>query len=255
MKAKLISFISVISVLIMLFTFSASAEKIADYNIDFSLPNEFIVLTEKNAGKNIDTLKSMGFTESSFKSYINNNNIVLFASLPNKSCQIAVNVVSTDFSKETEDFDYLDNEHIERLLPELISGEASLKKIDVLNGSKFVITENFGNDKAGEFYYLQYVTVKNQNLYTVTLSFDESIPEGAAYAGSLMQTFTVSKAKEKITLNGVQNIATYVILVVVIVALAVVIVYIIYTVISDIVRNRNTSDVAPYVKIKRRRFK
>ncbi len=257
MKIRLLGLISVIAIIISLFTFSASAQKIDEFNIDFSLPDDFIVLTETNASKNGDAIKSLGFTESTFKNYINSNNIVLFASVADKSCQITVNVNKTEFTENTENLDYLDDEYIARLLPKLLSEKVASNEIKVINGSKFVRVQKNGTDNAGDFSALQYITVKNQRLYTVTVSFSQSALSGdnIDYAESLMRKFTINPEKKEITIQNVQNVTVYIVLILIIIFLCAVCIYFLYTIINDIIKSRNTSDVAPYVKIRRRRFK
>ncbi len=246
-----------IAVFISLFTFCASAQKIEKFNIDFSLPKEFIVLTDANISANIEAIKSLGFTQDSFKNYINANNIVLFASLTDKSCQITVNANKTDFTEKTETLEYLEDEYILHLLPKLVGENAGSAEIKVINGSKFIRVEKIGLDNAGQFSSLQYITVKNQQLYTVTFSFSQSILSSVniEYAESLMKNFTVSSQKSEITIKNVQNFTVYIVLILIIIFLCAVCIYCIYTIVSDIIKNRNTSDVAPYVRIKRRRFK
>lgn len=247
----------VILIVFSLFSFGASAEEISDYNLDFKLPNEFIVITKDNAKEHSEFLETMNFTASSFQNYIINNNIILFATTSNKTTQISVNAVKTDFSEQTEDLNYLEDEYIARLLPEMIDDNISSNEIKVFKDSKFIKVTNKSFDKAGEYCYLQYITVKNGYLFNITFSFSvNSLTQSDIdYADALMKNLTIDKAREKITITGIENIATHIVLVLVILFLISAVVYIIYTFIMDIIKNRNTSDVAPYVKIKRRRFK
>ncbi len=257
MKIRLLGLISVISVLISLFAFCANAQVVDKFNIDFSLPDEFVVLTEDNISDNTDAIKSLGFTEDTFKNYINANNIVLFASLPDKSCQLTVNVNKTEFTENTENLEYLDDEYIARILPKLIGERVAFNEIKVINDSKFIRIQKSGIDKAGEFSFLQYITVKNKQLYTVTISFSDNVitSTNIDYAENLMKKFVVSSQKEKITIQNVQNVTVYIVLILIIIFLCAVCIYFIATIVNDILKSRNTSDVAPYVKIKRRRFK
>ena len=62
-------------------------------------------------------------------------------------------------------------------------------------------------------------------------------------------------AWEKITMKSLNNVAAYIVLILVIIILVLVVAYFVYTIVKDILEKKNTSDVAPYVKIKRRRFK
>ena len=257
MKIRLLGLVSIIAIIITLFAFPVNAQEIDEFNINFSLPDDFIVLTEDNIKVNENAIKSLGFTQSTFKNYIDTNNIVLFASLADKSCQITVNVIKTDFTKKTENLEYLDDEYIVRLLPKLVSEEVASSEINVINGSKFIRIQKSGLDNAGEFSSLQYITVKNQRLYTVTISFSQSIfsNDNMDYAESIMRNFTIHPEKKSITIQNVQNITVYIVLILIIIFLGGVCIYFIYTIVNDIISNRNTSDVAPYVKIKRRRFK
>ncbi len=256
MKNKLIGFISAFLVLVSVLTFSVSAEKIDSHNLEFTPPSEFIVLTEENAAKNTAAIESLGFTESSFVGYLKNNNILLFASRADKRCQLTVSVGQTSFSKNVENLAYLENENIKEMLPQLI-GDSTALRIETINDSKFVLSQISGSDNAGEFTSLQYITIKNEKLYTITISFSETelSSESVALANALINSLNIAENSNGITMQGFQNVAIYIGLVVIILFLAAVIVYIIYTVVTDVISNRNTSDVAPYIKIKRRRFK
>lgn len=257
MKKGFLSVILVIAVLVSLFSFSAAALKIDKYNISFNLPDEFIVLTDENIKENSDVIKSLGFTGETFKNYINSNHIALFASLEDKSCQITVNVNKTDFTEKTENLNLFDDVYIGRIVPDLLGKKVTSNEIKVINDTKYVVVENLGKDAAGEFSYIQYVTVKNGRLYTVTTSFNQPNISNVnrEYVNSLIKRLLINEAKEKITIEGVQNITVYIVLIVVIILLVLICAYFVYTIIKDIIEKRNTSDVAPYVKIKRRRFK
>lgn len=257
MKRKLICFVSVLIILISVFTVTAAAEKIDDYNLEYNLPKEFVVLTKKNAEKNEDALKSLGFSVSSFKSYLKNNNIVLFASLTDKSCQLTVNANATQFSEQTEDFAYLSNEQILSLSAPLWGVTPSDVQIVESNSNKFSYFAVSGTDKAGNFTLHQFITVKNSSLYTVSVALSDAAftAEGSKTANELINCISIENKKSGITVNGFQNTAIYVGIVIILLFLLAVIVYIAYTVVTDFAAARNTSDVAPYVKIKRRRFK
>lgn len=257
MKRKLICFISAVIILLSSFTVTASAEKLDEFNLECNLPKDFVVLTEKNAAKNEAALKSLGFSVSSFKNYLKNNNIVLFASLPDKSCQLTVNVNATQFSQQTEDFAYLNDEQIISLSA-LLSGvpEAEVQIVES-NSNKFACFAVSGADKAGDFALKQFISVKNSELYTVNIAFSDNkiTEENEKTAHKLLSCIDIQHKKTGLTVNSFQNTAIYVGIVVILLFLLAVIGYVVYTVITDITAARNTSDVAPYVKIKRRRFK
>ncbi len=257
MKTRFLSLIAVIIIIFSLFIVTANAEKIEKFNIEYSLSKEFIVLTEENTASNENAIKSLGFTKESFKDYISANNIVLFASLPDKSCQITVNVNKTEFSEKSEDLDYLDDSYIAQIRSKIVNKKIDSNKIYIINSTKYILIENLGKDNAGEFSSLQFVTIKNKRLYTVTISFnnEELTEENTMLAENLMKGFIISAQKEKVNIKSFQNITVKIILILFIIFLAALVIYFVATLISDFLKNRNTSDVAPYVKIKRRRFK
>ncbi len=257
MKKKLICFVSAILILVSIFTVTAAAEKIDDYNLEYNLPKEFVVLTEKNADKNDAALKSLGFSVSSFKSYLKNNNIVLFASLTDKSCQLTVNINTTQFSQQTEDFAFLDNEQILSLAADISGVPMSEILVIDSNSNKFASFQSSGTDKVGSFVLQQFITVKNSALYTVSVAFSgtELTAKNLQTSNELLDCISLQNKKSGITINGFQNVAIYIGIIVILLFLLAVLVYIVYTLVTDIAASRNTSDVAPYVKIKRRRFK
>ena len=256
MKKRLVSFISAIILLASIFSFSVSAEKISSHNLEFTPPSEFIVLTEENVQNNLAACESLGFTQENFIAYLKNNNILLFASRADKLCQFTITATQTPFSKNVENISYLDNSSITNMIPQFIS-EGTPLRIETLNNAKYIVVQKNGNDNAGSFVSLQYITVLNSQLYTATISFSgtELSGENAALADTLINSLNITENSKGVTLQGFQSVAIYVGLVAIILFLVVVIVYISYTVVSDVIKNRNTSDVAPYVKIKRRRFK
>lgn len=257
MKKRLFCVIFVITILISVFSVSASAQEVEKYNIDFDLPDEFIVLTEENIKENSDAIKSLGFTNETFKNYINSNHIALFASLNDKSCQITINVNKTKFTENTDSLNYFDDEYIGRILPELLGNKVATNEIKTFNDTKYVVVENKSTDSVGDFSYIQYVTVKNQRLYTITVSFSNAniTNENREYTEALIKKLVISVPNEKITMKSVQNVTVYIVLILVIIFLVLVVAYFAYTIVKDILEKKNTSDVAPYVKIKRRRFK
>lgn len=257
MKKRLFCVIFIITILLSIFSVSAYAQEVKKFNFEFDLPDEFIVLTEENIKENSDAIKSLGFTNETFKNYINSNHIALFASLKDKTCQITINVNKTEFTESTDNLNYFDDEYIGRILPELLGNKVATNEIKTINDTKYVVVENKSKDSVGDFSYIQYVTVKNQRLYTTTVSFsDVSITnENREYTEGLMKKLIISVPSEKITMKSVQNVTVYIVLILVIIALVLVVAYFIYTIVKDIIEKKNTSDVAPYVKIKRRRFK
>lgn len=257
MKKRFFCVIFIITILLSIFSVSAYAQEVKKYNIKFDLPDDFIVLTEESVKENSDAIKSLGFTNETFKSYITSNHIALFASVQDKSYQISLNVNKTEFTEKTDNLIYFDDEYIARILPELVGKKVSTNEIKTINDSKYVVIENKGADSAGEFSYIQYITIKNQRLYTVTFSFNDlQITNGnREYAESLMKRLIISATKEKITMKSLNNVAAYIVLILVIIILVLVVAYFVYTIVKDILEKKNISDVAPYVKIKRRRFK
>lgn len=257
MKKRLFCVIFVITILISVFSVSASAQEVEKFNIEFDLPDEFIVLTEENIKENSDAIKSLGFTNETFKNYINSNHIALFASLNDKSCQITINVNKTKFTENTDSLNYFDDEYIGRILPELLGNKVATNEIKTFNDTKYVVVENKSTDSVGDFSYIQYVTVKNQRLYTITVSFSNAniTNENREYTEALIKKLVISVPNEKITMKSVQNVTVYIVLILVIIFLVLVVAYFAYTIVKDILEKKNTSDVAPYVKIKRRRFK
>lgn len=255
MKSKLICFFTVILVLLSTVTITAGAIELKNYNINFELPKEFTVITDNNIKENSEFLKEINFTENSFKDYISANNIVLFASTQDKSFQIVVNAVETEFSKQTENLSYLDDNYIARLIPKLVTSDVPVTQIKQINENKYIMASKQGSDKAGSYRYTQYLTIKNKLLYNITFSYTENGQANLQKTEELINNLFIDKKSEKITINKIENVAIYVVLILIILFFVAVAVYITYTFINDAIKNRNTSDVAPYVKIKRRRFK
>lgn len=237
--------------LLLLFTIcsiSVSALKVEDQGVNITIPDEYTVITQENAAQNDELLKKLNFNENSFKNYLKDNNIVLFA-VNGQGDEIVLTANQTEFSSKLVDLSYLDETSLNRVSNELFGMDGSIVGV---NEYVFLSKAYSSTDKGGGFSGIQYVTVINSKLYTINFTTSRTTVN-SDFAENILKTMRVD-SQHKFSVDSLGNIITLVIILIGIFIFIAIAVYIIIAFIGDIKTKRNTSDVAPYVKIKRRKF-
>lgn len=253
MKNRICSTLAVFVILINLFSVKIYAFSDKDNNFSITINSGYTVLTAENLGNNEDVLKKLNFTQKGFKDYLKTNNIAVYAVNTENGSEVVLRVVNTDFAKNVGDLSLLDDSSIDRIAPKIVNkSDYSVEKI---NSTKFLKTIFEAQDKGGNFYGTQYFTVKNGQVYILSLSFPSSVNKQSAIdiESGILENFVIRK-NSAFSWQNFGDIITFVIVFLAIILFAVVAGYIIYTFVTDIKNKNSSNDVAPYVKIKRRKF-
>ena len=237
----------------LLFAVNASAYTDKDKNFSIFVPDSFTEINSVNVKEHQDFLQKINYTTSGFKDYLKKNNIVYYAINKQNGSEIVLKCVSSEFSKNIEDLYLLDNNALDNVAKRLF--DKSDYTVFEKNGTKFLKVSINSNDNGGAFYGSQCFTVKNGLIYSLSMTFGENISDMAAIEiqDSILDGFYINE-KSGFSWSNFGDIIITVIVTACILLFVAVAGYVVYTFIND-VRNKNSSnDVAPYVKIKRRKF-
>lgn len=249
MKRLLLVLIT-LSVFLLTISVGASAVKLDEYGIEIEIPTSYTVLNSQNAKENVELLKELNFNENSFKNYLSDNKILIFA-VDKEGREIIVKSYETDFTKSVYDFGLLEDAALKKVGEELLTGDFDIVE---KKNAVFLCEEFSSTDLGGEFSGVQYVTVCNSKLYTISLTVGGRLSnDSRSQAEKIINSFSVEESNS-FSLGQFDSIITLVIISVGIVAFIAVAVYLIVFFVNLIKQRKNTSDVAPYVKIKRRKF-
>lgn len=254
MKRKLLNFAVIFVIIINVFIFNVSGLTLKEYNLDVSFPKSFTVITESTISDNTDFLETLKFDTGKFKEYIIQNNIILFAADTSSGCEMSVKYIATSFTEGVGDLSLLNDDSMDSVADKLF-GNANYSISDI-NGVKYFVQNFTSTDKGGNFSGVQYITVKNGGMYTLSFTFSGNAlsDENINTVNQIVNNTNIKTASTGITSKQVSDIVVIIILIIVIIALATAAVYIIVTVVLDLKHKKDQSDVAPYVKIKRRKF-
>ncbi len=244
------SFFAVLLILIVsIFSVNCGAVTIEDEKLDIEIPENYTVITDDNIDSNLEFLQEINFNKINFKEYISKNKIILFARDNDTNSEIVVKretgVLSEDFSLEL-----LSDESLAEIAPSLTGGKSCVKVS--IGDNVFLKTEFSGSDKGGAFSGEQYITVKQGDLWAI-----EFTGVGSEETDNIIKSVVFGYASGNNNSDkaaGINNVVTIILIIAAIVFAVVIAIYIIVTFVIDIRARRNTSDVAPYVKIKRRKF-
>ena len=254
MKRKLLNFAVILTLVINMFVLNVSGITLKDYNIEIGFPKSFTVIDENNISDNTDFLETLKFDAGKFKEYIVKNNIILFAADSTAGCEVSVKHITTSFTEGVDDLSLLNSESMASIVDKLI-GDGTYQVTEV-NGIKYFVQNFTSSDKGGTFSGVQYITVKNGSMYTLTFTFSGQTltNENLNTISEIINSTEIKTVSSGVTSKQVSDIVVIVILIIVIIALAIAAIYIIVTIVLDLRQKKNQSDVAPYVKIKRRKF-
>ncbi len=258
MKYKVVSFITIMLLCINIFCFTAVAQLVnAEKNVSVEIPAAYTVINENNVLEYSDYLDEIGHTKSSFVKYIKDNRICLFAVDASNKHQITISNAETEFSKNTEDLSLLEDVYIGRIVSKIVGSEHPYYDLVMVNGVKFIRVTSVLNSSSGNYVTAQYITVKNGKLYTFTYSVigEYLSAQDSAELEQIINGLKISSEKSKPTVAKIEGVAITVVISIIIIGLAILAIYISYTFFSELISKKNSSDVADYVKIKRRKFK
>ena len=252
MKKKL-SFLVIFLVLLSVISVNASALHIKEGNITVDIPNEYTCVTRDNIDQNLRLLGEMKFNRNDFEKDLKENKIILFARNSQKD-EIIVKLDKAVWSEEF-DIDLLDADAFQKIAVSLSSG-LDYEKV-TLGENVFVRTNLVGKDNGGHFSVIRYMSVQKGNLISVEFLFAGDINnDKIIFTEGVMASLDLPKSSDNVSKagDGVNDIIVKCLIILAIIVGVGVCVYIAITIVRDIRDKRNTNDVAPYVKIKRRKF-
>ena len=214
------------------------------HSLSLTLPENYLLLNTETAEDNIELIESLGYSLSSFKAYLkstgNGEMQTLFLGIdPSSKAQITVKSWSTDFSEKIGNLALLDDEALSKTAKELVSTTGASYKSVSANGMKLIEVRSNGKDSGGDFCSVQYITICNNNFYSLNFTFTGNIDDQKVnVAWDTLATFNIKTDLG----NGAWDVGS--VLIVVLLSLAilgavVISIVIIYTIIRDI-KKRNT---------------
>ena len=254
MKNKLLHVIALTVSLIFVFTIGALAVSVENDNTQISVPSGYKYVTQSTIDENLQLINEINFSRDDFEKYLFDNKIILFAYNGDNKNEIIVKQ-EKDVWESTFDIDLLSEESLEKIAPKL-TADLEYEKM-TLGDYVFLRTSVSGNDKGGAFNVVRYVTIQNGDLISVEFMFSGDFSAtNTKFSESVMGTFYTPKgtSSAKNSKDIANDVAIKCLIIFAIIAGVGVAIYIIITIVIDIRKKRNTSDVAPYVKIKRRKF-
>lgn len=221
-------------------------------NVEIDVPENFTVINSSNAAEHKEFLESINFTVKNFKVFLTDNSILLYAT--NKSGgELTIKKYASEFSKTIDDLYFMEDSDIRKVFDKYFA-DISYSTVKVEKSKNaFVKFEYDNSDKGGEFYGVQLLTVKNGEIYSINFTDSDKNKLDDSTVNLLITSFNY---KGKTSLEAVKpdTVITVIILGVAVIAFFCIAVYIIITFVTDIKERRDQNDVAPYVKIKRRKF-
>lgn len=247
MKNKWLFVTALFTILLCAFSISVSAVKVEYEDTSIDIPNGYSYVTQNTIDDNLTFINEMNFSRADFEKYLKDNKIILFAR--NDSNEIIVRF-DEKFFDEGFDIDLLNADELNKIAKELSAGLDY--ECVTLGENLFIRTYLSGADNGGNFNVVEYITVQNGNLISVEFYDAENVK----FTEKIMATFKTSKGIDSLgkTKEPASDVAVKCLLIGAVVCGIAVAVYLVVTIIIDLKNKRNTSDVAPYVKIKRRKF-
>lgn len=247
-------FLALILCLLPLFSFSVSAKTFKNDNVKIKLPERFNIISVENSAKYSDFLKTMNFSVKDFDKYLEDYGISFFAVTDDLSEEVTLSVIKTEFSENIKDFMTLGDESIQAVTEELLG--VTDYKVKQFDKYLYIVSETLKSDNGGEYVSYQFITVKNYNMIVVTYATTGKNSAVAADIEEALGNIKITDTSKKSYFLGIENIATLIVLILSLIFVFAVSIYLIYTFVRDIktVKSKNSNDVAPYVKIKRRKF-
>lgn len=211
--------------LIMLFSFSVSAESV----VSIKPEGEFYTDNETIA-------EVIGMSEDELSDYIEENNIIYIGVNKDNSKQIRVTSHQTDFSNNIININGLSDDKINALLPDIIGIESARGDIINIDGQKFIKTELRSNDSGGDYLLTEFITIADRKVFV--LSFYTNADKDTEYIEKTFESYSSPYfVKEK---NNENNTLLYIIVAAVVVFVAASVLLVI-TIIKDIKRKKTDS--------------
>lgn len=203
--------LSLVLLLCLLFSFSASAISLDKYNFNISPGSDYAVLTEDNLGSNAELIEALGHSEASIKQYFKENSLILFA--VSGARQLQVTCRETEFSKRMGDISLLDDDEVLSLVNHFVKVKsASDLTLVSVNGIKMYEVVSLNKDSGGKFASIQYITVRGGKLYTISFfeTADKITEKFRNFALNTISTVSIGGGRQA-SFPGAENITEMII--------------------------------------------
>ncbi|MBQ4153581.1 MAG: hypothetical protein IJE01_00075 [Clostridia bacterium] len=178
MKLRVLKFIVSLTILLtflwglVVYAFAVGTEiKLDEHKLSLSLPQGFNRLTTSTSKEMSEQVEAFGYTTASFKTYLEQNKILIFATEEKGKTQLSLKCWETDFSKDVVDLSVFDGAAMSTVAAKLITIPGSSYKTVAVNGMKMFEVRKEDKDSGGDFYSVQYITVRNSKIYSLNMSF------------------------------------------------------------------------------------
>lgn len=192
----IISLITLFALLsgLVVYAFALGTEiELKEHNLKLTLPEGYNRLTTSTSKEMTEKVEAFGYTTSSFKSYLEQNKILIFAAEEGSKTQLSLKCWETDFSKDVVDLSVFDSNGLSAVAAGLITAPGSSYKSVTVNGMKMFEVRSTDADSGGEFHSVQYITVRNSKIYCLNMSFmGKEKAENIETAWNTAQTLKIS---------------------------------------------------------------
>ena len=167
-KLKIKILFAVLLAVVVLFPISAAANASVDMK---DIDETFYVFS--NASDREKVSKITGEETEDLKEYCSSNGIIYLAVNEDNSKQIRISRTKSNFSEKLGNISFLTDGEIEDVFAEDIKA-SSKYKLTEKNSQKFIVFENRYSDSGGKYTLTSFVTVANENLYTLSFYTSEN---------------------------------------------------------------------------------
>ena len=168
---SLITLFALLSGLVVYAVALGTEIQLKEHNLSLTLPQGYNRLTTSTSEEMTKQVEAFGYTTASFKTYLQQNKILIFAIEQGGKTQLSLKCWETDFSKDVVDLSVFDNNSLSAVATGLITIPGSSYKSVTVNGMKMFEVRNTDADSGGDFHSVQYITVRNSKIYSLNMSF------------------------------------------------------------------------------------
>ena len=157
-----------------------------------------------------------GMPESDFKEYMISNNMVLYGSYSNNLFVFNLSRAKTSFSGEVVNFFDMEDDAVLAFADDFVQNKDGIATV---NDIKYVISKSKKETDNVTFSTVQYITVKNSELYVLTVNVPGEINNNIAEKiDDLLERITINKKAEKPSISSYLTIGLVILLILVILA-------------------------------------
>lgn len=227
-----------------------SAESFSGENVRLTLPDGFIRLTTRNLSDHLDLLRSLGYSESTFKEELNSDGMVMFAVNDDASKQINLKITESALAERIVSLNDQTDERIEEISSALEQGINEQGYSAVLSRSKLInsgvtyisLTVRVVNGDR-QFCYIQYYTILNGLNYSLVYynNSPELSQEELEECSAMFESLTIQNTQSGG--GGYMEAVQIIIAVVGIAAFAGLVIWIIVSLVKDYKRRRRENSI------------